>query len=223
MLTEIQKMWQIFAVSKDSVLELRALWPKGIGENRGPVFRHFIAANYESKSKLKEAFETAALDLNRQGFNVYIVMNPIRSDFTGPGCAKDADIIFRDLLLIDIDRLGDTSQPASQGELDEAEALATVVATTLGDQGWPKPILMMSGNGYHLYYVLDDVANDEESTALIRNTLKTLAATFNTETIGIDTTVSNASRITKVPGTFACKGVETADRPYRMAKVVENE
>ena len=60
MLTEIAKMWQLIAVSKDSVLELRALWPKGIGENRGPVFRHFIAANYESKSKLKDAFETAA-------------------------------------------------------------------------------------------------------------------------------------------------------------------
>ena len=220
MLTEIQKMWQIFAVSKDSVLELRALWPKGIGENRGPVFRHFIAANYSSKSKMKEAFETDALDLNGQGFNVYIVMNPIRSDFTGPGCAKDADIIFRDLLLIDIDRLGDTSQPASQGELDEAEALATVVEQALSDEGWGQPIKMMSGNGFHLYYVLEDVPNDEESTALIRDTLKNLAATFNTETIGIDTTVSNASRITKVPGSRMVKGIETADRPYRMARVV---
>jgi len=223
MLTEIQKMWQIFAVSKDSVLELRALWPKGIGENRSPVFSHFIAANYESKSKLKDAFETAALDLNRQGFNVYIVMNPIRSDFTGPGCARDTDIIFRDLLLIDIDRLGDTSQPANQEELDEAEALATVVELAMGERGWPAPIWMMSGNGFHLYFVLEDVPNDEESTALIRDTLVNLAEQFNTATVGIDTTVSNASRITKVPGSIMRKGIETADRPYRMAKVVERE
>ena len=223
MLTEIQKMWQIFAVSKDSVLELRALWPKGIGENRGPLFRHFIAANYESKSKMKEAVQTAALDLNSQGFNVYIVMNPIRSDFTGPGCAKDTDIIYRDLLLIDIDRLGDTSQPANQVELDEAEALATVVELSMSEQGWAEPIKMMSGNGFHLYFVLEDVPNDEESTALIRDTLHNLAEQFNTETMGIDTTVSNASRITKVPGSIMRKGIETADRPYRMARVVESE
>lgn len=223
MLTEIAKMWQIFVLEKDSVLELRALWPKGIEGARAPVTRHFHGRNYASKSKIKEAFEDTALDLNSLGFNVYIVMNPIRSDFTGPGCAKDADIRYRDLLLIDIDRLGNTSQPASQEELDEAEALATVVATTLGDQGWPEAIWVMSGNGYHLYYVLDDVPNDEASTALIRDTLKNLAAKFNTETMGIDTMVSNASRITKVPGTFARKGVETADRPYRMARVIENE
>lgn len=223
MLIEIEKIWQLIAVSQDSVLELRALWPKGIGENRAPVFRHFIASNYASKSKMQEAFETAALELNRQGYNVYVVMNPIRSDFTGLCCAKDTDIIYRDLLLIDIDRLGDTSQPASQEELDEAEALATVVATTLSDRGWPKPIWVMSGNGFHLYFVLEDVPNDEESTALIRDTLLNLAEQFNTATVGIDTTVSNASRITKVPGTIMRKGIETADRPYRMARVVESE
>jgi hypothetical protein len=223
MVTEIEKMWQLVAVSQDSVLELRALWPKGIGENRAPVFRHFIAANYSSKSKMKEAVQTAALDLNRQGFNVYIVMNPIRSDFTGPGCARDTDIIYRDLLLIDIDRLGDTSQPANQEELDEANALARVIEQALSDEGWGQPIKMMSGNGFHLYFVLDDVPNDEESTALIRDTLLNLAEQFNTATVGIDTTVSNASRITKVPGTIMRKGIETADRPYRMARVVESE
>ena len=172
---------------------------------------------------MKEAVQTAALDLNRQGFNVYIVMNPIRSDFTGPGCAKDADIIYRDLLLIDIDRLGDTSQPANQVELDEAEALATVVEQALSDEGWGQPIKMMSGNGHHLYFLLEDVPNDEESTALVRTTLTNLAEQFNTATVGIDTTVSNASRITKVPGTIMRKGIETEDRPYRMAKVIENE
>ena len=172
---------------------------------------------------MKEAFETAALDLNRRGFNIYTPMNPIRSDFNGPGCVKDSDIAFRDLLLIDIDRLGDTSQPANQVELDEAEALATVVEQALSDEGWGQPIKMMSGNGFHLYFVLDDVPNEEESTELIRDTLHNLAEQFNTGTMGIDTTVSNASRITKMAGTIMTKGIETADRPYRMARVVESE
>lgn len=219
----IKKIWQLIAVDEDSVLELRALWPKGGKESRAPVTQHFYGRNYASKSKMKSAFEDTALDLNRLGFNLYIVMNPIRSNFNGPGCAKDADIRYRDLLLIDIDRLGDTSQPASQEELDEADALAVVVEQALSDEGWGQPIKMMSGNGTHLYFVLDDMPNDEESTALIRDTLKNLAAKFNTETMGIDTTVGNASRITKVPGTIMRKGIETEDRPYRTAKVIENE
>lgn len=219
----IKKIWQLIAVDEDSVLELRALWPKGGKESRAPVTRHFHAVSYADLSAFKEAFENAALDLNRQGFNIYTPMNPIRSDFTGPGCAKDTDIIYRDLLLIDIDRLGDTSQPANQVELDEAEALATVVELAMSERGWPAPIWMMSGNGFHLYHVLEDVPNDEGSTALVRTTLLNLAELFNTETVGIDTTVSNASRITKVPGTIMRKGIETEDRPYRIAKVVERE
>ena len=217
---EIRKIWRIIAIGEDSVLELRALWPRAIGGPRPPVTRHFFAAKHEDLQGLKAAFEVAALALNASGYNVYTVMNPIRADFKGPGCAKDSDIRFRDLLLIDIDRLEDTSQPASQEELDAADALATVVDKALDAEGWGTPIRVMSGNGVHLYYVMAELPNDEDAAVLVRTTLKNLATTFNTDKVGIDITVHNASRITKVPGTIMRKGLETEERPYRMARVV---
>ena len=50
--------------------------------------------------------------------------------------------------------------------------------------------------------------------------LKNLATEFDNDTVKIDTTVFNASRITKVVGTFARKGLESEGRPYRMARVI---
>ncbi len=220
---EIKKMWRIFAVGSCSILELRALWPKGVPNSRPPVNLHFRASEYGCIDELKSAFESAALDLNVQGFNIYTVMNPISSNFAGPGYARDVDIAYRDLLLVDIDRIGDTSCPADQQELEAALALAKRIRDYMYDRGWGDPFVVMSGNGYHLYYVLGDVANDDESAVLVRRTLKNLAETFNNGIVGVDTTVYNASRITKVPGTIMRKGIATSDRPYRMAEVCDEE
>lgn len=219
----IKKMWRIFATGSNSVLELRALWPKGVLNFQPPVNLHFYAADYESINELKAAFEASALDLNAQGFNIYTVMNPISSSFAGPGYARDVDIAYRDLLLVDIDRTGDTSCPANQQELDAAFALAKRIRDYMSAKGWSDPIVVMSGNGYHLYYVLSDMPNNDESAALVRATLKNLATTFNDNIVGVDTTVYNASRITKVPGTIMRKGVATVQRPYRMAEVCDEE
>ncbi|MCE2866508.1 MAG: hypothetical protein LW805_04030 [Oxalobacteraceae bacterium] len=177
--------------------------------------------DFESIAACKAAFEAKALELNQQGFNVYTVMNPIREDFTGPGAAGDDDIRYRDLLLIDIDRVGDTSCPANQAELDAAKVLALEIREYLAERDWPKPIILMSANGYHLYYILEGIPNDLESASIVRRFLKNLSNRFDNAVVGVDTKVYNASRITKVPGTIARKGMETVDRPYRMAEVCD--
>lgn len=219
----IKKMWQIFAVGEGSVLELRALWPKNFPGNRPPKVIQMRACDYVSIEALQANFEDKALLLNAQGYNIYMVMNPIRSDFTGPGAAKDADILYRDLLLIDIDRVGDTSHPATQAEVDAAKSLAYQIRTQLSATGFADPVVVMSGNGYHLYYVLDQLPNDSDTEAAISTVLKRLAKAYDNDIVGVDTTVYNASRITKVPGTIMRKGIATADRPYRMAEVCDEK
>ena len=221
--TEIKKTWRIIAVGGDSVLELRAIWPKGVSGSQPPKVEHFYSRDYSGVDELKEAFEIEALRLNRAGFNIYVVMNPIRRDFAGPDATKDTDISYRDLLLIDIDRAGDTSSPATQAELDAAKQLSRRVRAFLAERGWPPPIEVMSGNGAHLYFVLGAINNDKDADVLIRQTLVSLARRFDNGLVAIDTTVFNASRITKVPGTIMRKGVATADRPYRMAVVCDEE
>jgi hypothetical protein len=79
---------------------------------------------------------------------------------------------------------------------------------------------MMSGNGYHLYYILGELPNDEKTKRLVEGALRGLAEKFDNSIVAVDTVVYNASRITKVPGTIARKGENTTERPHRMAVVL---
>lgn len=217
----INKMWRIFAVSETSVLELRALWPTGIAPSERPITRHFRVADYPTPDACKAAFESEALRLNALGYNIYIVMNPIRSDFACTGAVTDADILRRDMLLVDIDRVDKTVRPADAVELEAARSLAKAITAELLQYGYPNPVPVMSGNGYHLYYALEGVANSHASKTVLREVLRELALRFDNDRVCVDKTVFNASRITKIPGTIMRKGIESADRPYRMAEVCD--
>ena len=219
---EIAKMWKIFRVAPDVVLELRALWPNGLEGGKPPRIEHFRATNYSSIEARQRAFETRALQLNDLGYNVYTVMNPIKPGFTG-GAVKDDDILCRRLFLVDIDRASDTKVPADQSELDAALMLAKSIKSYATTLDFPEPTMVMSGNGYHLYYPLPDLDNDAETTEVVQQALLDLAHSFNTGSIRVDTTVYNASRITKVPGTLMRKGVDSDERPYRIAVVCDEE
>ena len=211
---EIKKVWLIKALGSSSVLELRAISP-----SKKPISQLFKSKNFASTDALKLAFEKEALRLNAAGYNVYYVMNPIHDDFIS-GSAADKDIVYRDLLLIDIDKIGHKGESSTDEELEAARLLSEQIEEYLQPLGWDEPIRMMSGNGYHLYYILDELSNDEKNKALIEFLLRELAEKFNNDVVGVDTVVFNASRITKVPGTIARKGLNTKERPHRMAVVL---
>lgn len=210
---EIKKLWHIKAVSVSSILEMRAIKGKEI------IIRIFKGSEFECINDIKSAFENQAIELNKAGYNIYVVMNPIHENFTGHS-ASDRDIACRSLLLIDIDRKLTSKAPANQIELDAALALATDITQHLRSLGWGEPVKMMSGNGYHLYYTLNQLPNDERHRKLVTDILQELADFFESNIVKVDTVVFNASRITKVPGTIAYKGTEAQARPYRMARIV---
>ena len=211
---EISNIWKIKEHHKNSVLELRAIAPDST-----PIVKIFRGKNFVSIDALKLAFENEALRLNAAGYNTYYVMNPIDEGFMGKS-VTDKDIAYRDLLLIDIDKVGHKGESSTDAELEAALLLSEQIADYLESEGWDEPIRMMSGNGYHLYYLLGKLPNDEQTKALVEASLRELAAKFNNDVVGVDTVVFNASRITKVPGTIARKGPNTEERPHRMAVVL---
>ncbi len=218
---EIKRVWELID-PKRPILELRAIQPKGATSVLPPVVRHFRLDEYHDVDSRTAAFEKLALELNERGYNLYLPINPIRSDFRGPGGARDADIDSRAWILLDIDRQGDTSCPATEEDLDAARALARSIREYLSSMGWPPPLVMESGNGVHLYYPLATLENSEAVSAQIRRTLNALAAKFDTGFVGIDRVVYNTARITKIPGTIARKGLESEGRPYRMARILND-
>jgi hypothetical protein len=220
-MSEIKKMWGIFPCGADCILEMRALLPKGRDEKQPKsIIKHFRGAHHQSTESLREAFEIEALRLNSVGYNVYIVMNPIKPDFPCRSAVRDDDIEYRDLMLIDIDRASNKHCPASDDDLAATKTVADAVAKYLLERGWGEPTQVMSGNGHHMYYNLQGVPNSPEAKSLCELVLKSLASEFNTPEAQIDISVFNASRITKVPGTVMRKGDASADRPYRRAVVL---
>jgi hypothetical protein len=216
--TEIKNVWRLLTVKNDSVIELRAISPN---RSLPPITKHYRAEQYKNLDALKATFERDAISLNSDGYNIYTVMNPIGSDYSGKA-ATDEDIAHRKWLLIDIDKASSEKRPATQAELDAAKDLATNISKYLKEGGWDDPgLVVMSGNGYHLYYDLGEMANTAQVTEIVREFLKGLAQRFDTGSVKVDQVVYNASRITKVVGTVARKGDNTPETPHHVAKMVQ--
>lgn len=166
-----------------------------------------------------------AYALSEAGEAVYWTINPVQDDLLEradhkylPGQASnDRDITRRARLLIDIDPCRPADTSATDDEKSVAWDLTTRINAHLEAMGWPAPALVDSGNGYHSYYQIDLPADDG---GLVARALKGLAAKFSTETVKVDTSVSNASRISKIPGTVAGKGDDTTDRPHRTSSLI---
>jgi hypothetical protein len=210
---EIKNVWRLLDVGDNSVIELRAIG------SQPPITKIYRISQFKGVDALKAAFERDAIKLNNDGYNIYTVMNPIRPDFAGTA-AKDTDIQYRKWLLIDIDKASPEKRPSTQDELDAARDLAKEIAIYLSPQGWGDPdLVVMSGNGYHLYYDLGQMPNTEETNKLIQASLRELAHAFDASCVKVDQVVYNASRITKVVGTVARKGTFTEQNPYRIARI----
>jgi len=125
-------------------------------------------------------------------------------------------------LLVDFDPVDANGKkiPAGISSTNEECLRAVRVAGECRDwlrrRGFPDPAYGCSGNGSGLLYRID-LPNDSESAALVSDALNALAHRF----AGVDTTVFNSSRITKLYGTLACKGDPTPDRPHRVATLID--
>jgi hypothetical protein len=167
----------------------------------------------------------------------YVTINPVHPDAFArcsnrmmSGSAgmftKDKEIIERRGLLLDFDpkRLsGITGISSTDTEHQMAlDRMREVTWDLTQFHGFPVPCLIDSGNGGHGKYMLDPMPNDDESTDLVRSFLLCLHHRYGSEWVDIDRTVFNASRIVRIPGTPARKGEDTATRPHRVSRLIQD-
>ena len=179
---------------------------------------------FRSADKLVEALKPFSRD------NIYFVFNDIAEgcyDRKQQECfqlskntTSDADIVNRRWLLIDIDPTRPTGVGATDEEKREARDAGIKVYKFLRDIGFSTPVSADSGNGFHLLYPIF-LKNSDENTKLVKEVLQVLDMFFSTPKAQIDTSVFNASRITKLYGTFARKGRDSKDRPHRESKITK--
>ncbi len=147
---------------------------------------------------------------------LYYALNPV--PLTLAHSLKSSEVLRRRWLLIDVDR-DKTESPddsATDLEKEQTKQTAWAVSDHLTGEGFPLPVVVDSGNGWHLLYRIDQPNN-----ALAREMIKALLEALAGKWPGVDVKCSDARRVSKLPGTWARKGTESAERPWRLARLVE--
>lgn len=162
--------------------------------------------------------------------NIYFTLNAINPACYGreqhdrivtkpKSTTSDNDIVGRDWILIDID----TKKPSDTNSTDEEKEMAKEVVNNvfkfLRDEGFEKPVVCDSGNGFHLLYKIA-MKNSNENTTICKEFLQVLDMLFSNPNVEIDCTTHNASRVCKLYGTFSRKGSNTKKRPQRESKIL---
>jgi hypothetical protein len=204
----------------DQVFEIRAL---GVIHNRHSLgfMGYFDNAAIASREIVKELNTAEA---------VYVTLNEIHPDLphrvynrvqvAEKGNSTSADHVRRRRwVLIDNDPSRLAKISTTEDEHTHAIEVAGRVRQWLRDDYFfPDPIYGDSGNGGHLLYRVDLPTDDG---GLVQRFLEALAYKFSDDRCAIDTSVADASRISKVYGTPARKGDHTPKRPHRLARLLE--
>jgi len=123
-------------------------------------------------------------------------------------------------LLIDVDPCRPSGISSTNAEHLAALTRARDIREWLASQGWPEIALADSGNGAHLLAHID-LPNDDDNRDILRRVLETLDARFSDNVVAVDRSTFNAARLCRVYPSLNRKGDATADRPHRLAQLVE--
>lgn len=159
-----------------------------------------------------DTYEAATLLLN-PAIEACLARSPEKLTVSAKHTTSDKQIRNRTRLLVDIDPKRPVSDVmATEAERKGAQELAHQVRELLEALNWGSPLVMDTGNGVHMIWATDLPADDG---GLVKRVLAGLAAHFDNDIASIDTSCGNASRLTRVPGTWARKGASTEERPHR--------
>lgn len=206
----IRQWWSIFRQGEHTLTEVRIL-------GGGKTFSGY----YTDVEKLINDIRPY------DGYGIYTTINEVKESCYGrsqhdqiisrpKATTSDGDIEARTTLLIDLDPKRSSDTNATDEECGKALETARKIYKYLRDQGFESPVVAFSGNGYHLLYRID-LKNTDENTKLVKEFLAVLDMFFSNEYVDVDTSVFNASRISKLIGTRSNKGTDTPERPQRMS------
>lgn len=176
-----------------------------------------------------DALAAAAANWDGHGPGIYLTLNPVSPSLLGrasnrvkphaDATTSDKDVVCRRRFMIDIDPVRQSGIASTDAEHDAAIQRAREIHTDLGGAGWPPMLAIDTGNGARLDYAID-LPNDPESLSLVKRVLDVLAFRFSDNLVRVDTTVYNAARIGRIPGTLNAKGDSTPDRPHRRSLIL---
>jgi len=162
---------------------------------------------------------------------IYITLNACKRDLlaradhrliAGIGRTTDADIETVTNILIDLDPVRPAGTSATPKERRAALKLARKIRDDLIGQGFPRPLLAISGNGAHLIFKASH-ANTAENHAAVQQLLTCLADKYDTEEVKVDRKTHNPARLVRLYGTKARKGEDSkaTGRRHHYSRIIK--
>lgn len=206
----------------DADFEIRALEVQGRGTVTGVYHTSEIARATEHAASLSGKAKGVYVTLNPVSRNCYERAPGRLVNAKKDGTTANHEIDKRTALLLDIDY---ERNPKNISTTDEEHKAAIARCGEIVEElqeryGFPDPTLGDSANGGHALWHTD-LPNSDESKELVEGFLAALNRGFSTVELKVDISVSKAAQLTKLFGTMACKGPNTADRPHRRAKILK--
>lgn len=131
---------------------------------------------------------------------------------------QDSEILCRNYVLIDLDPKRPSGVCSTKEESMKAYEKGKEVTKFLMDNGFYEPIVVFSSSGMHLYLKCALINNDE-NTKLVKRFLNAISMLFSDDDVDCDTSVFNAARISRLIGSYSCKGANNdATRPQRKCR-----
>lgn len=164
-------------------------------------------------------------------YNIYFIVNQIDPACYGrpqkdrilahaKNATTDKEIIARDWILIDVDPKRPAGICSTKEETMKAHEVAEKICDFLIEQGFYPPILVFSSSGFHIY-LRCALSISKENDTLVKRFLSALDMLFSNEKADVDLTVANSGNLSRLPGTYSCKGAPNdKDRPQRMCRFI---
>lgn len=218
---QIRQWWQVFK-GDGKLVEIRLL-----GKNTYSGYFTNVETLIAQIKPLLDASNTQYYG----SLQAYFTLNEINADLYSreqrdvfvkkpKSTTTDGDITRRKLVLIDLDPNRASGISASDAEFEKAHLKAVAIYRYLMNEGFREPLITKSGNGWHIY-VACDMPNDDEHNEIIKRFLQSLGKMFSDSEVEIDEKVFNPARIDKLIGTWAKKGANSQERPWRLATIVK--
>lgn len=216
---QVYKWWSVFH-EEGEVCEVRCI----DANKTAPI----MSGYYKSIDNLIRDISKVSLD---ERYQIYFILNRIKDEcYDRKQCehmmqkpantTNDKDIEGIKWIFIDFDANHSAGIGSTDAQVELAKKKAHEVCKFLRENGFSRPVVGMSGNGFHAY-VRCNLANNEESENLIRKFTSALGMLFSDDDIKIDPATKNASRLGKIFGTMARKGRNSQERPWRYSKLIQ--
>ncbi len=179
-------------------------------------------------SSIDKAAEFAeALDRDPAVTNVYVNLQQLK-----PGSLTDKrqDVEQYVRFLVDIDRknkkVDGVRVNASEEDRIALDKVAIEVDQWVSSLLGARPLMADSGNGFHLCWNLrpdfftDSIACTSDNQATFKECLLAIKQKFDSESIEIDTSLSEPEQIIRLWGTHNRRDPETPGRPHRQSRIL---